>query len=64
MVKELFESKALVYYPSDKDEYQLVQKDELMVMEEMDKEDLMNGQEKIISSPKQDQVNSYDLTAS
>ena len=38
LVSELFESKSLVYYPSDKDEYQFVQKEELLVMHEIDKD--------------------------
>lgn len=44
-MKDLYESKALVYYPTDQDEYQLVNKDELLVMQEMDKEDPMNDDE-------------------
>ena len=32
----------MVFYPSDKDEFHLVNKDELLVMQEMDKEDPMN----------------------
>ena len=44
-MNELFDSKALVYYPTNQDEFQFVQKDELQVMQEMDKEDPMNNEE-------------------
>ena len=42
IVNELFESKALIYYPTDKEQFHFVQANELEVMHEMDKLDSMN----------------------
>ena len=66
-MQELFESKALIYFPKDKDQFHYVSPDELQAMTEMDKEDPMNsyGDKAYDTEVKStNQANSFDLTAS
>lgn len=66
IVNELFESKALIYYPTDKDQYHFVQAEELDALQEMDKEDPMNdyGDDAANLNSKNVKQVTFDLTQS
>ena len=64
-IQELFKSRQLVFYPADTDQYQMVNPNELLGIQELDKEDSMNDfEDRQFDKDRFTHVNSFDLTAS